>query len=265
MRRAAVFALFSLCSCALCSFAQSSSPAVSDSEAILLAKTSIAALTGGLSISDVTLNASVTSIVGPDSATGTATFQAKGISEARVDLTLPSGTISDTRNISNGLPGGAWQKKGLNVTPYALHNSWTDAAWFFPALSSLSQTSNSHYIFNYVGLEQRGGISTQHLLIYQVFPQDTGNAWNIPRVSAMEFFLDASSFLPLAITFNTHPDDDMGTVIPVEIRFANYRTVSGVQVPTHLQQILNGTLRLDVSITDTVVNSNLADTVFSLQ
>jgi len=237
----------------------------SDAQAVSLAQQSIAALTGGASISDVTLNANVISILGPDSETGTATLQAKGTTESRVDLTLPTGTRSDVRSLSNGLPAGGWLRSGGTPTPYALHNCWTDAAWFFPALSSLSQSANPNFIFTYVALEQHGGVSTQHIRTHQLLPSDTNNAWNVTQLSAVDYFLDPVSSLPLAADFNAHPDTDMGTNIPFEIRFADYQITNGTKVPTHIQQMVDGSLLLDISVTNTTINTNLPETLFSLE
>lgn len=64
--------------CSLPVLAQSSPQVVaSDSLAISLAQKSTLALTGGVQVSDATLNANVTSILGSDSETGTGTFQVK--------------------------------------------------------------------------------------------------------------------------------------------------------------------------------------------
>jgi hypothetical protein len=57
----------------------------------------------------------------------------------------------------------------------------------------------------------------------------------------------------------------MNTDIPVEIRFANYQAVSGVQVPFHTQRMLNGTVVLDITAISAVVNSGLSDSQFNLQ
>src|SRR5216684_2897584 len=117
-------------------------PPASDSTALTYAAQAVTALTKGNSINDVTLNANVTSTLGDSSDTGTGTFEAKGISESRVDLNLNSGTRSDVRNSAPGVPGGAWARNGASSTAYASHNCWTDAAWFFPALSALTQNAN---------------------------------------------------------------------------------------------------------------------------
>jgi hypothetical protein len=237
-------------------------PPVSDPTALRYAAQAIKTLTGGNSISDVTLNANVTSTLGDDSQTGTGTFKAKGISESRVDLNLNSETRSDVRNIAAGLPGGAWARNGASSTAYASHNCWTDAAWFFPALSALTQRANPGFIFAYIGQEQHRGVNTQHIQVYQWASHGPPN---LGKLSKIDFYLDPVSSLPLAIAFNAHPDDDMGTNIPVEIDFANYQPVRGIQVPFYFQKIFNGSLVLDVSVTNAVFNNELPDSLFTLQ
>jgi hypothetical protein len=246
--------------CVAAASAQSNTPQpnapISDPSAITLAQQSVAALTGGVTLSDVTLNANVTSILGPDYESGTAKFKAKGTTESRVDLSLGSGLRSDARNVANSAPTGAWVKNRGNSTPYADHNCWTDAAWFFPALSSLTQTANPNFIFSYVGQEQNGGMSTQHIRVIQPGP--------FQSVSAMDFYLDPASYLPLSVAFNAHPDNDMNTNIPTEILFANYQTVGGIQVPFHFQRMFNGSMVLDVTVTTANFNTGLQDSLFTL-
>jgi len=261
MHRHAVAVVFLLAaiSAAAQSF-QSQLSTVSDPLAISLAKKSATALSGKSSVMDVTLYASVDSILGSDYETGTATLRANGIGESRVDLNLSGGTRSEVRSIANGSPTGRSQTNGKSSSSYAQHNCWTDAAWFFPALSSLAQPTTQSFIFKYVAQEQYNGITAQHIQVYQV------SAINpyLPRLSAMDFYLDATSLLPLGVTFATHPDWDMNVDIASEIRFANYHQVNGIAVPFHIQRLINGSLVLDATVTSAAVNSGLATSLFSL-
>lgn len=237
----------------------------SDAFAVSLAQESMAAQTGGVVILDASLNGNVTSVAGAGYDTGTANLQAKGLNESRMSLNLTGGNISEVRTVANGVPTGGWKTNSGAITTFAQHNCWTDAVWFLPALSALSQSSNPNFVFNYIGSDQHGGVSTQHIRISQVFPQDTANVWKVPVLSTTDVFLDPVSFLPLAITFNTHPDGDMTTNIPGEIRFASYLAIDGVKVPTHIQKMVNDSLILDLSITSVAINSGLTDSAFVLQ
>jgi len=99
--------------------------------------------------------------------------------------------------------------------------------------------------------------------VSRIFPQDTKNL-ALQGLSATDFYLDPASFLPLAIVFSVHPDADMNTNIRSEIGFANYRAVSGVLIPFHIQRMLNGTVVLDIVVNNATVNSGLQDSLFSL-
>jgi hypothetical protein len=247
---------------AVCAVAQNAPS--SDPFAVSLAQKSVAALTGGTTISDVTLKANVTSILGSDYESGTGTFQAKGTGESRSDLNLStSGTRTDVRNLVSGAPAGAWGKNGGTSTAYAGHNCWTDAAWFFPAFSSLTQMANPNFIFKYIGPERHGGVNSQHIQIYQLAAQ--GQPPSVQRLSKMDFYLDAASSLPLGINFDTHADDDMNLNIPVAINFANYQPVQGIQVPFHIQRMLNGGVVLDATVTSAGFNTGLSDSLFTIQ
>jgi hypothetical protein len=251
---------------AICALAQTVSRPVrnSDPRALSLAQKSMVALTGGMPISDVIIRANVTSLRGADNESGTGTLRAKGIAESRIDLRLTNGSHSEIRQARNGIPSGAWSTNGKTSTAIALHNAWTDAAWFFPPLSSLSQTANPQFVFVYVGQEQHGGLSVQHIRSYQVPASALTNSF-IASLSTMDFYLDPSSYLPLAIRFNVHADKNIGVSIPMEIRFANYQDVSGIQVPFHFQQLMNGSLILDATVSSATINTGLQDSTFTLQ
>lgn len=236
-----------------------------NSQAITLATKSLLAMTGGASVKDITLHVTATSIAGSDNESGPGILSAKSTTESRVDLNLSDGTQSEVRTSSHGGPADQWKSGDGKVIAAAQHNGWTDAAWFFPALSSLAQVANPNYVFSLVGQEQHDGLTVEHLRISQSFPSDTKNILRVGQLSAMDFYLDPTSFLPLAVSFNTHPDSDMNTNIPIEVRFADYRSVNGVQVPFHIQRLLNGSLALDIVVTNAVINSGMPDTQFTLQ
>jgi hypothetical protein len=246
--------LFSSIAC----FAQA--PPASDPTALRMANQSLAALTGGVSVADVTLNANASWIAGSDNRTGTAILKAKGLFESRVDLAFTDGMRSDVRNSAPGYAQGAWIGTDGVSHAYAGHNCFTDAAWFMPALSSLSMAGSSA-VASYVGEETRFGLSVQHI---SVFRPDASNPLS-QDLSTTDFYLDSSSFLPVSVSYDVHPDDDLGTNIPVDVKFSDYQAMNNILVPTHVQQYLQGTLHLDIAITNVVVNSGLADTIFDIQ
>ena len=239
-----------------CSAQAPQAPPTSDPQALALVAKSIAAMTGGLPVNAVTLNANAIWIAGSDYFTGPATLQATGTTDSRVVLTLNGLSRTEIRTTSGGIPSGSWTDASAAAQPFALHNCWTDAVWFFPALGSLAQAASRTFFFQYVGQEQHEGISAQHIRAFQAFPQDdTRNLLSVQRLSTIDFYLDSTSYLPLTIAFKVHPDKDMNTDVPMEIRFANYQVVSGIEVPFHIQRSLNGEVSLDLTVTSAVMNS----------
>jgi hypothetical protein len=219
----------------------------------------MAAIVGQSSVSDVTLNAEVISTYGAETENGTGTFRASGPGQSRIDLNVGSETRSDTRNTASG----SWQKNGSAVKTYASHNCMTDAAWFFPALSSLSQTANPSYVFKYIGEEEHASVNTQHIRVSQVFPQDQSGV--LAQLSTMDFYLDATSNLPVAVVFNTHADADLHVNMVTEVRFADYRKVNGVLIPFSFQKMLNGGTILTATVTSAELNTGLTTSLFALQ
>ena len=230
-------------------FAQGQS--TSDPQALSLAAQSLTAMTGGISISDVTLTGTASWNVGSTD-TGTATLMALGTGESRMDLALTSGTRTEIRDSQTGVPLGKWVNPGNASGQYSSHNCWTDSVWFFPPLGSLATGQN--VVLSYIGQESRNGASVQH--IHSSINGQPSNA-TIQQLSSMEFYLDSTTLLPVAITFNSHPDNDAATNFQIEVDFFTYQSISGVLVPTHIQRYSDGNLILDAMISNAAVNTGL--------
>jgi len=228
----------------------------SDAQAIALATKAIAVMTNSVAINDVTLTATISVADGPDTVTGTATLTASGKGESRIDLMLPAGTRSEIRDASTGILLGKWIASDGTFGKIALHNCLTDAVWFFPALSSLSPSQNT--VLAYVGMESRNGAKIQHLQSY-VYSLSQPS-----QLSVMDFYLDAATLLPVAVTFNAHPDDNAGTDLLVEVVFANYQSISGVMVPTRVQRYQEGNLMLDLTVSTASFNTGVSLSNFAI-
>jgi hypothetical protein len=235
----------------------------SSSQALTFAAQAMAALTGGNSIADVTLTGSSTWIAGSDSETGSATLMALGANESRMDLALTSGTRTEIRDAQTGTTLGKWIAPSTASAMFAFYNCQTDAAWFFPALGSLSGGAN--VVFSYIGLETRNSESVQHIQSYVVQPSAVSPpGLNVKQLSTIDFYLDATTFLPSAVTFNIHPDNNAGANLLVEVDFSNYQQVSGITVPMHIQRYLQGTMQADLTISSAAFNTGIPLSEFSV-
>lgn len=256
MRRLRIVACFLIC--VLSSSAQTS--VRTDPRASALIQQSLFAMTLGTPVSDVLLNANITSNLDPEGTSGTATFTAKGFNQGRVDLDLGSSARTEIR--TNGARG-TWEVNSENLSSMAAHNCRTDAVWFFPALSSLSQISNPSFVFTYVGQQEHDSVNTQHIRVYQIFTGEDSAL--LEKLSVEDFYLDAETGLPVAVAFKIHPDSDLLTNLAAEVRFGNYQKVSGVLVPFSIQRVVNGAVVLDAKVTNAIVNSGISDAEFNVQ
>jgi hypothetical protein len=246
-----------------CFASTNNKPPASNSQAVSYAAQSIAALTGGNAVSDVTLTGTVTWTAGSDTETGTATLLALGNGESRMNLALSAGTRAEIRDASTGTPLGKWITQNNASGMFAFHNCQTDAVWFFPVLGSLAGGSN--VVFSYIGLESRNGENMQHIqsYVYQL-SSSSGSSTSLQQLSTMDFYLDATTLLPSAVVFNAHPDNNSGANISVEVDFSNYQAVGGITVPMHIQKYVQGTLAIDVTVSSAVFNTGLALSNFSV-
>jgi hypothetical protein len=240
----------------------SQNPPVSDPQALSLAAQSIIALTGGASISDVTLSGTAKWSNGTDVETASATLMAKGTGESRFDMTLAAGPRSEIRNDGSNTHRGELLATDGSVSPWANHNCMVNSSWFFPQLSVLGATGDATLIFIYVGQETRNGATVQHIQSYRYSARDTTATQHL---SKMDIYLNAVSLLPSAFVFNIHPNKDSTHNLTVEVDFSSYQSVDGVQVPFRIQRYVAGNLGLDFSVASTQLNSGLGDNLFTIQ
>ena len=80
----------------------------------------------------------------------------------------------------------------------------------------------------------------------------------------MDFYVDVTTLLPVAVTFNVHPDNESITNLPVEIDFSNYQTTNSVAIPMHIQRYLQGNLLMDVEVSGASFNTGLTLSAFTI-
>jgi hypothetical protein len=239
---------------------QSPAPPV---QAPVLLQSALAALAGANHVTDVTLSGTAHYIAGSDDETGTATLKAIA-GASRIDLSLSSGPRGEVWNNLSGSPVGMWSGPDAVSHPISFHNLLLiDPAWFFPAFP-ISRGLATGYTATYVGPETHNSVAVQHLSISQQPADPSDAAALFQHLSQVDIYLDSSTFLPVALAFNIHPDDNALLDIPVEVRFSDYRSVNGVQVPFHVQKFLNNGFILDVQFTTAVLNTGLAASLFQV-
>jgi hypothetical protein len=253
------FAALALASILLVCVASAQNPPASNAQALSYAAQSVAAMVGNVSISDVTLTGTVT---WSGSQSGTATLRALGTGESRMDLSLTSGTRAEIRDAQTGTQLGQWFSPNNTSGNYAAQNCGTDAVWFFPVLGSLAAGPN--VVFSYVGPTTWNGESVQHIQSYVYQASASALTSSPQQLSTMDFYLDASTLLPSAVTFNVHPDNNVNANLLVEVDFSNYQATGGVVVPMHVQKYQQGNLIVDIVVTEAQFNTGLPLSLFTV-
>lgn len=250
-----------LISCALAFPAlEARAQAQRDPQALALAKLSVQALVGNTRVNDATLQGTANFTAGGDEESGTFTLEVKGNQESKLLLNLSGGTRQEIRQGQ----AGAWIGTDGQKHAMALHNCWTDASWLLPVFTLGAALNNPQTAALYLGQTALNGATVDHVQFsYAVTSQGQNINAEIQALSAMDVYLDAVSHLPVALAFATHADDDMGTNIPVEIHFAGYQQLGGIQVPTRVEKLLQGTVALEITISSVVINTGISDSEFN--
>lgn len=238
----------------------------SNPQALQLLQSALTALNGQVAVSDITLTGTVQSTAGSDTEAGSATLRATAAGASRVDLTFPSGTRSEIRDLSGPPHSGVWI--GVDGVSHKIpfHNLASESAWFFPAFGIARPLLSAAYMATYVGHETRNGSGVEHIVVSQVSVAGTAGEFpTLEHLTQIDLLLDSSTLLPVALTFNVHPDKDAGLDIPITIQFSDYRAISGIQVPFHVQRYLNNSLTLDLQFQMALMNSGIPATEFDVR
>jgi hypothetical protein len=245
--------------------AQSSSSPTRDAQAVSIATQALQALTGGLTVTDSTVQATASFIAGSDQETGTATLEGHTGYESRVVLSLSGGQRSEVRNGLGAPPQGKWSGADGIWKSMPVHGCWTDPTWFSPALTIQSALNDPQISLTYLGQGNKAGVAAQHIQMSRVVSGQTATATSlIQRLSQVDIYLDSTSNLPVAVDFNTHSDSDAGLDLPVEVQFSGWHSAGAFQAPSRIQKFLQGSLTLDLSSVTISVNTGLSQSDFAI-
>jgi hypothetical protein len=214
-------------------------------------------------VADVTLAGSAEWIAGSDDETGTATY--KAVSGAnRLDMAFSGGTRTEIRSSGANGPTGFWVGLDGVSQPISYHNLLVDPG-VFPAFT-LGNLSSGNVVLVYVGLESRNDVSVVHLTASQQLPNVLANSViNYQHLTQVDIYFDSSTLLPVSYTFNLHPDNNELLDIPVEMRYSNYQSIGGSQIPFHIQKFVNNSLTLDIQFQNASLNTGITAGQISAQ
>jgi len=227
----------------------------SDASAIAWAMKAMTALTGGIPVNNATLTGTVVQDDDQDQGSFPITLQATSISASEIDITTSAGVRSVVRSLtSNGRPSGTWIDVNHEQHPIALHNCWTDAVWFFPALSQLSDYTDPNLVFNDLGQEQHLGVQVEHIQVHRIVSGDSNKIALVAKLSTVNYYLDVNTAIPVAISFADHANDNIFTNLPIRVEFSNFQLVGQRLVPYQITRFVNDSPQFQITISNVNLN-----------
>ncbi|MGC2163149.1 MAG: hypothetical protein WA634_14650 [Silvibacterium sp.] len=204
-------------------------------------------------MSSVVLTGTVDAYAGSQQSTGQVTLTASADGSSSAVLQLGSGDRSETQDTFANGQGCTWTGSDGVVHTTAAQNCLLPVAWFLPevALFSTQQPSTG-------ALSADAASETSPTLHWAMSPAPGLSASlleSLPSLGAYDLHINPSGDLPSSLTYFVHPDSSAGVNIAVSILFSDYRSVSGIAVPFHIQRYLNGTLSLDITLSNAVITN----------
>jgi hypothetical protein len=100
-----------------------------------------------------------------------------------------------------------------------------------------------------------GTAAFRHLQSQLVLPEmSSALASTMMQRSTADLGLDPTSLLPAVLAYTIWPDNGAAIPILIEIHYANYQLINGVQIPFTIQRYIDGSLQLQIAVTSAQAN-----------
>jgi hypothetical protein len=231
------------------------SPAEGQTTQTILAKAA-AAFSQGKSVNGVTLNATAEWIAGSDDETGNATLTANADGSYSIQLQLAQSARTEAQTSFSSGQSCTWSGTDGISHPVASHNCMGSVTWFLPGVTLFGKQQPS--AVNTI-LTSTSAVSAGPQLL-DIRQQNVPTATSsdtvalLTHLSTSDVYLNPTTYLPMGLVFNIHPDDNAASDIPVQIVFTDYQSINGVSIPFRIQRYVNGSLQLDLTVTQASTN-----------
>jgi hypothetical protein len=216
------------------------------------------AFSGGNPVHQVQLSGNATWQVGTLNDSGTATLSAATTGSSQLQLSLStSGTRTEVQSGQGVNLVCTWAGEDGVVHTIDPGNCWRPEIWFLPPLSLQPSLLPS-----YLGAVDLGTTTVgfgpgqyRHLQAQLVLPDLTSVlSTEVTQRSTADLGMDPATFLPAVLSYSVWPDNGAAIPIAIEIHYANYQAISGVQIPFTIERYINGSLQLQITVTSAQVN-----------
>lgn len=234
------------------------SPASTATTAGSIAEQLSAVFAGARVIQKVQISGSATWHAGSLEDVGTVNLNASTGGSAQMQLSLGSMGQRTESQIGSGLSSICqWAGNDAVAHDIDASNCWQPALWFLPALSLQPKLMPSDISILDLGIGPVGvsADTYRHVQIHsEAGTLPTMSSSQAMQLNQTDIGLDPATLLPSVLTYTVHPSNGVQTPIAIEVRYSDYRTVDGAQIPFHITRYVNGSLQLDILVNSAQLN-----------
>jgi hypothetical protein len=210
-----------------------------------LLQASITRIFGNNVVSDVRIEGSVIAYTGAGDS-GTFVYESNSAGATKLTLNIGGGTIFESAPSLDQSDGCYRTDTNGTRQDVAVHNCLSPNNWLFPLLAVRPEQQA-------LVIAEESALASVNFKRSQAKPTKYSDVRS--RLSFAELRIDPASQLPLSLEFQIHPEDDYNRDLPVQVRYSDYRELNGVWVPCKVEKLINGTLILEFTVTNFLINT----------
>jgi hypothetical protein len=208
--------------------------------------------------SDSTALATVTTVAGSLTESGTATILTRGTGQTSEQIETPHGvTVVYSNGQANRIADSA-------TTTLSSELALSSRSFAFPLVALAEVLNNPDSCYAYVELESSGGVTLHHLQFWNSF-NSRPKFQALASLTLTDIWIDTASGLPQRISQSRRAGRGSEPRIQVDVSFSDYRNVAGVMYPFQIQESLNGSPWKTLTINSVTFNTGLTDANFPVQ
>ncbi len=236
----------------------STQPPQRDPQAVAILQQSAVAL-APTPPSDSSATGTVTIVEGSPTQSGAIQILTRGTNQSLESISLPD--LSQTTVFSYpyaGQTSGSTAQQQLTGQLAA-----TSQSALYPLPFLVGMLNNADVSLQYLGQDSVDGELSNHIRMSNTFASRP-YLQVLSAFSVRDVWIDASTGLPVKISFTQQSAAGQSFKTLVEIDFSNYQRTNGFAYPYTIKKSLNGTPWLTISIQNVAFNTGLPDTQFQV-
>jgi hypothetical protein len=211
---------------------------------------------GGNVPSDTVATGSFVIVAGSLTTFGNVRILTRGTDQSSEQFQSPSTTGSTIYS-----RGSATETMNGATRQLSLERGATSQSLCFPLRFLAAALANPDESFQYIGPEPIGAQSTLHVRIRDTYASKPA-LQNLADFTVFDVWLDSSTSLPVRISTVRREGGGSSPGIASDVSYSNYQTVAGIAYPSTVQQSLNGTPWMTITIENVQLNTGLTDADF---